>query len=135
MALPSKWGRAKGQIFRRLARALSTCFRGKSDPVPWTPLDYDDGSPGGRTCATSDGSLRLLAVNRRRPAEAGELPERWSVQRKAELVLRLLRGEALDAVSRESQVPAHELESWKRTFLESEARGLKRHGAIPKNGS
>ena len=35
-----------------------------------------------------------------------DLPERWSVQRKTELVLRLLRGEALDAVSRESQVPA-----------------------------
>ena len=35
-----------------------------------------------------------------------ELLERWSVQRKAELVLRLLRGEALDAVSRGSQVPA-----------------------------
>ena len=34
--------------------------------------------------------------------EGSELPERWSVQRKAELVLRLLRGEALDAVSRES---------------------------------
>ena len=59
------------------------------------------------------------------PSEAGELPERWSVQRKSELVLRLLRGEALDAVSRESQVPAHELESWKRIFLESGARGLK----------
>src|SRR5919108_6571914 len=58
------------------------------------------------------------------PSET-ELPERWSVQRKAELVLRLLRGEALDAVSRESQVPAHELESWKRVFLESGARGLK----------
>jgi transposase len=55
----------------------------------------------------------------------GELPERWSAQRKTELVLRLLRGEALDAVSRESQVPAHELESWKRVFLESGARGLK----------
>jgi transposase len=54
-----------------------------------------------------------------------ELPERWSVQRKSELVLRLLRGEALDAVSRESQVPAHELESWKRIFLEQGARGLK----------
>jgi len=52
------------------------------------------------------------------PAEGVELPERWSVQRKTELVLRLLRGEALDAVSRESQVPAHELESWKRLFLE-----------------
>jgi hypothetical protein len=59
------------------------------------------------------------------PAEAGELPERWSVQRKTELVLRLLRGEGLDAVSRESQVPAHELEAWKRVFLESGARGLK----------
>ena len=37
----------------------------------------------------------------------------------------ILRGEALDAVSRESQVPAHELESWKRVFLEQGARGLK----------
>jgi transposase len=50
------------------------------------------------------------------PAPSGpeELPERWSAQRKMELVLRLLRGEPLDAVSRESQVPAHELEGWKR---------------------
>src|SRR5438552_17642635 len=59
------------------------------------------------------------------PSEGLELPERWSVQRKTELVLRLLRGEALDAVSRESQVPAHELESWRRMFLEQGARGLK----------
>jgi hypothetical protein len=50
--------------------------------------------------------------------EVAELPERWSVQRKTELVLRLLRGEPLDAISRESQVPAHELEAWKRLFLE-----------------
>ena len=60
------------------------------------------------------------------PAEVVvELPERWSVQRKTELVLRLLRGEALDAVSRESHVPAHELEAWKRVFLEQGTRGLK----------
>jgi hypothetical protein len=59
------------------------------------------------------------------PPNEVELPERWSVQRKSELVLRLLRGEALDAVSRESQVPAHELESWKRIFLEQGTRGLK----------
>jgi transposase len=56
---------------------------------------------------------------------APELPERWSLQRKTELVLRLLRGEPLDAVSRDSQVPAHELEGWKRVFLDSGARGLK----------
>src|SRR5215467_8884322 len=59
------------------------------------------------------------------PPNEAELPERWSVQRKSELVLRLLRGETLDAVSRESQVPAHELESWKRIFLEQGTRGLK----------
>src|SRR2546422_3807419 len=57
--------------------------------------------------------------------EATELPERWSVQRKTELVLRLLRGEPLDAVSRDSQIPAHELECWKRLFLDTGTRGLK----------
>jgi hypothetical protein len=57
--------------------------------------------------------------------EGPEIPERWSIQRKTELVLRLLRGEALDAVSRESQIPAHELESWQRMFLDSGGRGLK----------
>jgi transposase len=56
-------------------------------------------------------------------ATADDLPERWSVQRK--MVLRLLRGEALDAVSRESQVPAHELERWQRIFLEQGKRGLR----------
>src|SRR5215813_4671164 len=75
-----------------------------------------------------------MGTKRRKPAAPSEpssppneveLPERWSVQRKSELVLRLLRGEALDAVSRESQVPAHELESWKRIFLEQGSGGLK----------
>ena len=42
--------------------------------------------------------------------------------------MRLLRGEALDAVSRESQVPAHELETWKRVFLEQDTRGLRIRG-------
>ena len=54
-----------------------------------------------------------------------EVPERWSVQRKTELVMLLLRGEALDAVSRESQVPAHELERWQRIFLAQGKRGLR----------
>jgi hypothetical protein len=44
------------------------------------------------------------------PGGPEDPPERWSAQRKMELVLRLLRGEPLDAVSRESQVPAHELD-------------------------
>ena len=42
-------------------------------------------------------------------------------------MLRLLRGECLDGISRDSQVPAHELESWKRAFLDAGMRGPKRH--------
>src|SRR6266852_3064087 len=57
------------------------------------------------------------------PAEA---PERWSAQRKTELVVRLLRGEPVDAVARDSQVPAHELEEWRRVFLDGGTQSLKK---------
>lgn len=50
---------------------------------------------------------------------------------KVEIVLRLVRGEAIDEVARESQVPVHELEEWRRVFLESGQQGLKRHGLDP----
>jgi len=60
-----------------------------------------------------------------------ELPERWSAQQKTEAVLRLLRGEDLGQVSREIQVPAHELEEWRRVFIESGSTGLKRRGGDP----
>ena len=69
-----------------------------------------------RTPGETDGSS---------PASDDELPERWSAPRKTELVMRLLRGDAIDSVSRENQVPAHELESWKRQFLDAGGRGLR----------
>jgi hypothetical protein len=47
------------------------------------------------------------------------------VQRKQEVVLRLLRGEPLDQVSRETYIPARELEAWQRQFLEGGQRGLR----------
>jgi transposase len=62
---------------------------------------------------------------------AADLPERWSAQRKMEIVLRLVRGEALDEVAREIQVPVHEVEEWRRVFLESGQQGLKRRGLDP----
>jgi hypothetical protein len=65
------------------------------------------------------------SAEERRGQTLEDLPERWSIPRKTELVLRLLRGEPVDAVSRESQVPAHEVEGWKRIFLEHGSRGLK----------
>ena len=55
------------------------------------------------------------------PRQEG-FPERWSARRKTEIVLRLLRGEDLEAVSREIQVPPQELEDWRRLFLEKGSR-------------
>ncbi len=59
-------------------------------------------------------------------AQSEEVPERWSARAKTEMVLRLLKGEELGTVSRETQVPVHELERWRRIFLEGGANGLKR---------
>jgi hypothetical protein len=59
-------------------------------------------------------------------AKSEELPERWSARAKMEIVLRLLKGEELGTVSRETQVPVHELERWRRIFLEGGTNGLKR---------
>jgi len=39
-------------------------------------------------------------------------PERWSAKAKTEAILRLFRGESVEAVSREIQVPVHEIETW-----------------------
>ena len=42
---------------------------------------------------------------------------RWTSQRKMEVVLRLLRGEDLDAVSRELKVKSSSLVKWRDEFL------------------
>jgi hypothetical protein len=60
-----------------------------------------------------------------------EIPERWSGQRKVEVVSRLLRGEDLGEVSREVQVAPPELEEWRRVFLETGQQGLKRRSRDP----
>ncbi len=72
-------------------------------------------------------SETMMTTERRDEA----LPERWSAQRKTEVVLRVVRGEAIDEVAREIQVPVHELEEWRRVFLESGQQGLKRRGLDP----
>ena len=44
-------------------------------------------------------------------------PLRWTARRKADVVLRLLRGEALDALSRDTAVPVPRLEAWRTQAL------------------
>ena len=50
---------------------------------------------------------------------------RMSVRRKQEAVLRLLRGEALELVSREFGVTAADLSGWRDSFLAAGAASLK----------
>ena len=52
-------------------------------------------------------------------------PKRWSAKRKREVVLRLIRGESLDRVSREIGVEVSKLAGWRESFLEGGVEGLK----------
>jgi transposase len=56
---------------------------------------------------------------------------RYSVRRKSEAVLRLLRGEELDALSRELGVTAATLSSWRDAFLSAGQGGLKTRPSTP----
>ena len=58
------------------------------------------------------------------PGAAAEV-KRWSAGRKKGVVLRLLRGEPVDAVSREVSVPIYKLERWRDRALAGIDAGLK----------
>ena len=51
------------------------------------------------------------------PQGTGTPVQRWSAARKREVVLRLLRGESLDSVSREIGVEPYRLEQWRERAL------------------
>lgn len=53
-------------------------------------------------------------------------PQRFSARQKTEAVLRLLRGEALDIVSRELGIPAARLTTWREAFLDAGQGALKK---------
>lgn len=71
-----------------------------------------DGSEGSRSGAP-DG----------RPEGGREV--RWSARRKEGVVLRLLRGESLDALAREHRVAAGTISGWREEFLAAGREGLK----------
>jgi predicted nucleic acid-binding Zn-ribbon protein len=60
-------------------------------------------------------------LSERRAAEV----VRWSTGRKKVVVLRLLRGEPVDALSREISVPIYKLEQWRDRALAGIDAGLK----------
>src|SRR3990170_951219 len=70
-----------------------------------------------------------MAVVAKKKRSGGEL--RWSVRRKTDAVMRLLRGEDLDTVARELRVEAHRLAAWRDEFMAGGAEGLKARPADP----
>ncbi len=66
------------------------------------------------------GTGRTAVAEQQRPREL-----RWSARRKADAVIRLLRGEGPDELSRGLRVEAHRLASWRDEFLAGGMEGLK----------
>ena len=56
------------------------------------------------------------ALERGEALPAGRRETRWSARRKEEAVLRLLRGESLDLLARETGQPAGQISSWREDF-------------------
>jgi hypothetical protein len=67
-----------------------------------------------------------LSLGQGRPLAQGQ---RWSLARKREVVLRLLRGEAAEDLSRELAVPAYRLEQWRERALAGIEGALKERDA------
>ena len=64
--------------------------------------------------AVAEGARRATGEQATTPAKTGHLGpgERWTSSRKRDVVLRLLRGESIDAISRELGIEQFKLESW-----------------------
>ena len=72
--------------------------------------------------------MPVMAVNNENQTEVvGDYRSqpRWSAGKKMEAVLRLLRGEPLEVLSRELGVEAHRLAAWRDDFLEGGKEALK----------
>ncbi len=84
--------------------------------------------------ARTEGARRATVVRADNSAP-GEGPlgpgQRWSLGRKRDVVLRLLRGESADALSREVSVEIYRLEEWRERALAGLELGLKNRQGEP----
>lgn len=80
---------------------------------------------------TQEVSIEVPSQGARRATGEGskngwQTPARFSARQKMEVVLRLLRGEALDLLSRELGLPAARLAAWRAAFLDAGQEALKK---------
>jgi transposase len=92
------------------------------------------GSEGGRspsTLPTGRAAPPVPGAPKPGPLAPGQ---RWSVARKREVVLRLLRGEPTELLSRELGLPTFKLEQWRRKAEAALDGALKEREADPADG-
>jgi transposase len=91
-------------------------------------------SGGGRspsTLSTGQGAPPVMAGTTLGPLAPGQ---RWSAARKREVVLRLMRGESTELLSRELGLPVFKLEQWRRKAEAGLEGALKEREADPTEG-
>lgn len=83
----------------------------------------------------SEGGRRSSTLSTGQAVSTGGLApgQRWSVGRKREVVLRLLRGEAAEDLSRELGVPLYRLERWRERALSGIDGALREREGDPVN--
>ncbi len=76
-------------------------------------------------------AIYLIAKPRRSNMEEGGQIKRWTAARKIEVVLRLLKGESIDKLSRELGVEAYLIEEWHSKAIQGMEVGLKMRSEDP----
>ena len=74
-----------------------------------------------------------MGTGRLTVAEKASKEARWTARKKADAVVRLLRGESLDELSRELRVEAHRLQAWRDEFLAGGIEELKARPLQPED--
>lgn len=67
------------------------------------------------------------------PGHRATKPARFSAKKKTEIVLRLLRGEAIELLSREFGVPASRLSTWRARFLDAGQASMQKQPALERD--
>jgi len=99
----------------------------KETPVTRRQRDRRKGAP-----AAAEGARRATGAAAGGAAVGPLGPgQRWSVARKREVTLRLLRGESLEALSRELGVELYRLEQWRDRAFEGIDAALRERGGDP----
>jgi hypothetical protein len=90
-----------------------------------------EGGCGPSTLTTGRAALSATIAPRPGPLAPGQ---RWSAARKREVVLRLMRGESAELLSRELGLPVFKLEQWRQKAEAALEGALKEREADPADG-